>query len=140
MIRALRFALPVAALLAFVTSSIAGAAEPALSASERRLVARIEANRERTIELLRRVVDQASATENLAGVRQVGEILAAELAQLGFETTWMELAPEIGRAGHLVAEIGRKGGSGPRILKRSSTRQGVGVPIEQISGTAIKGG
>lgn len=92
------------------------AAAEELSVDERRLIERVETNREHTLELLRRAVDLPSATENLAGVREVGALFAAELARLGFETTWVELAPEVGRAGHLVAELGRAGGSGPRIL------------------------
>jgi len=95
----------------------ASAAGEGLSAVEQRLVARVEANRGRAIDLLRRAVDQSSATENLAGVRQVGALFAAELAELGFATRWVELPPEMRRAGHLVAEYGAAGGgSGPRML------------------------
>lgn len=98
----------------------AGPARPAraegLSPVEEKIVRRVEANRERSVDLLRRAVDVPSATENLAGVRAVGEIFAAELASLGFATQWVDLPPAIGRAGHLVAELGRDGGSGPRIL------------------------
>ena len=105
------------ALLAFVSMSPAIAAAPGLSPAERRVVARIETQRERGVELLRRVVDQPSATENLAGVRRVGEIFAAELAGIGFTTRWVELPPEMGRAGHLIAEYGVAGSSArPRIL------------------------
>jgi glutamate carboxypeptidase len=89
-----------------------------LPADEQRLVARVEAGREHAVELLRRAVDQPSATENWPGVRKVGDIFAAELAAIGFEARWAELPPAVGRAGHLVAEY-RGGGAktgGPRIL------------------------
>ncbi len=116
------FFLPAFAVLATLISSVA-APSPALagaglSAVEQRLVARVEARRDRAIELLRRAVDQPSATENHAGVRKVGEIFAAELAGIGFETRWVELPQAVGRAGHLVAEY--RGGdlepAGPRLL------------------------
>ncbi len=110
-----RVAQLVAVLLAVALPELASAS--GLSAEEQRLLTRVEANRERAIELLRHAVDQPSATENLAGVRKVGALFAAELAELGFATRWIELPPEMDRAGHLVAEYGvAGGGSGPRIL------------------------
>ena len=96
-----------------VSSSVRG---EGLTGVEQRLVARVEANRERAIELLRRAVDQPSATENLDGVRKVGAIFAAELAGLGFETRWVGMPPEVGRAGHLVAEH-PAGGAEPKSAR-----------------------
>jgi glutamate carboxypeptidase len=55
-----------------------------------------------------------SATENLAGVRAVGEVYAREFRALGFETRWVDLPVEMKRAGHLVAT--HQGGRGPRLL------------------------
>ena len=110
----IRAFVPFAAILLTVCAPLAG---EDLSAEESRLVARVEANRDRAIELLRRAVDQPSATENLAGVRKVGALFAGELAELGFVTRWVGLPAEMGRAGHLVAEYGAAGdGIGPRIL------------------------
>jgi glutamate carboxypeptidase len=62
--------------------------------------------------LLEQIVNINSGTMNLAGVREVGAVLRAQLDELGFVTRWVDGAP-FARAGHLVAE--RKG-SGPRIL------------------------
>src|SRR4029079_15214590 len=62
--------------------------------------------------LLEQSVNITSATMNLAGVREVGAVLRAQLDELGFATRWVDGAP-FARAGHLVAE--RKG-SGPRLL------------------------
>ncbi len=105
--------LALALLLAAVAAGpLAAAAEP--NAAERRLVARVDARREAAVALLQRVVDVASATENQAGVRRVGAIFAAELAAIGFETRWVELPAEVGRAGHLVAE--HRGDRGRRVL------------------------
>lgn len=110
----IRAFVPFAAILLTVCAPLAG---EDLSAEESRLVARVEANRDRAIELLRRAVDQSSATENLAGVRKVGALFAGELAKLGFATRWVDLPAEMSRAGHLVAEYGAAGdGIGPRIL------------------------
>jgi glutamate carboxypeptidase len=64
--------------------------------------------------LLERVVDIESPTENVAGVRAVGEVFAEELRAIGFRTRWVELPPEMKRAGHLVAETG--GTKGQRLL------------------------
>ena len=100
--------------LAAAAAAPTPAAGEALSRAERSLVARIEARAESATDLLRRVVDVPSATENLAGVRRVGDIFAAELAALGFETRWVELPAAVGRAGPLVAE--RRGDRGRRIL------------------------
>ncbi len=116
MFRLPRLALPLAAFIAHCVLAPAGSAAAAggLSAAERRLVARVEARSESAIDLLRRAVDQPSATENLDGVRKVGAIFAAELAGLGFETRWVELPQAVGRAGHLVAEYRGGGRSGCR--------------------------
>ncbi len=105
----------VAALVSVGSAPVAG---EGLSAVERRLVARVEAGHERAVDLLRRAVDQPSATENLDGVRKVGAIFAAELAGFGFETRWVELPAEVGRAGHLVAEYrgGDRSVAGARLL------------------------
>jgi len=64
--------------------------------------------------LLARVVDIDSPTENVAGVRAVGDAFAGELRAIGFRTRWVELPPEMKRAGHLVAETG--GTHGKRLL------------------------
>ena len=111
----IRAFVPFAAILLTVCPPLAG---EDLSAEESRLVARVEANRGRAIELLRQAVDQPSATENLAGVRQVGAIFAAELAGIGFTTHWVDMPAEVGRAGHLVAELAAGSGEAraPRIL------------------------
>lgn len=120
MFRMSRLALPLVALLAHgaLTPADSAAAAEGLNAAELRVVARIEANREGALDLLRRAVDQPSATENLDGVRRSGAIFAAELAGLGFEARWVELPAALGRAGHLIAEY-RGGGrsvAGARIL------------------------
>lgn len=106
----------VLALLAPAPASSASGA--GLNKAEQRLVARVEANRARAVELLERAVDQPSATENLDGVRQAGAIFATELGAIGFETSWVLLPKTVGRAGHLVAELqpGNRKPRGQRLL------------------------
>lgn len=87
-----------------------------LTADEKAIVARVEANREPALALLAHAVDIPSATENLDGVRRVGALFAEELRGLGFSPRWVELPPELKKAGHLVAEHPGSKGKGKRLL------------------------
>ena len=102
-------------LLAFLAATIPAAAyAQGLTPEERRIADYVDGLREEPIGFLERVVNIDSATQNLAGVREVGEVFRAEFDRLGFETSWDEMPPEMRRAGHLVAE--RKGTVGKRLL------------------------
>ena len=90
------------------------AANAALTDEEMRIAAAAEAGMPRAIEVLAETVNVPSATENVDGVRKAGAIYAREFAALGFETHWLELPPEMHRAGHLLAE--RRGTRGKRVL------------------------
>ena len=92
-----------------------GAAHAAPSAVEKRIAAAIDRRADAAFELLAETVNVPSATENLAGVRAVGEIYAREFRALGFETRWVEVPAEMKRAGHFVATHRGKRGS-PRLL------------------------
>ena len=83
-----------------------------LSAPERAIAASVDRRNAESMALLERIVNVNSGTQNVAGVRRVGDILRAEFDALGFITTWIDGA-EFGRAGHLVAE---HAGTGPKIL------------------------
>jgi len=83
-----------------------------LTASEHAVVRFVDAHDADARALLHRVVDINSGTENLAGVRAVGEVFRAEFNALGFVTRWVDGAAWH-RAGHLVAE---HRGPGPRLL------------------------
>jgi glutamate carboxypeptidase len=85
-----------------------------LTAVERRIADAVEERSSEAIAFLRRIVDINSGTMNPAGVREVGREFEGELANLGFETRWIEMPVEMDRAGHLFAEI--DGGSGKRVL------------------------
>ena len=84
----------------------------ALTDTERAIATAVDARSAEGLSLLERIVNINSGTMNFAGVRQVGDVLRAELDSLGFETRWVDGAP-FGRAGHLIAE---RTGTGPRLL------------------------
>ncbi len=88
------------------------AAAQALTADEERLIAAVTAEAGTAVALLERVVNINSGTMNVDGVRRVGDVFAAELRTLGFETQWIDGQP-FERAGHLVAT---RAGEGPRFL------------------------
>jgi glutamate carboxypeptidase len=100
--------------LAFLTGVLLTALPPAdsLTRVERRIAEHARDNSGASILLLERLVNINSGTQNLAGVREVGGILRAELDALGFATRWEDGAP-FGRAGHLIAE---RTGTGRRVL------------------------
>jgi glutamate carboxypeptidase len=85
-----------------------------LSADERKIAGNVDTNAEAVISTLEKTVNIESATENLAGVKEVGMIFKRELEAIGFDARWIEMPAEMKRAGHLIAE--KKGGKGKRIL------------------------
>ncbi len=85
-----------------------------ISAEEQKIVNYIDAHVEDAIALIEKTVDIESPTENLAGVRQIGEVFKNELEPLGFTAKWVEMPAEMKRAGHLLAE--KKGTKGKRLL------------------------
>jgi glutamate carboxypeptidase len=103
-------ALPLLAALAAAPAADA----QTLSPEEARIVAWIDAHADGAVALLERTVNVNSGTMNPAGVRRVGEIYAAELDAAGFATRWIDMPPEMNRAGHLFAE--REGDRGKRLL------------------------
>ncbi len=97
-----------AILLLFSLNAFAG-----LNADERRMVEWIDVHAEDAIELLAETVNIGSGTMNHEGVRDVGDVMFRELEQLGLATEWVEMPPEVNRAGHVIA---RKTGKGKKIL------------------------
>lgn len=89
------------------------AAASSLSADEQRMADWIDAHAEDAIALLEETVNISSGTMNPEGVREVGKVMRRELDALGLETEWIEMPPEMNRAGHL---FGRKGGTGRKFL------------------------
>lgn len=92
----------------------ATAAHAQLSDVEQRIVTAVKERSPAALTLLERTVRINSGTLNPDGVREVGAIFRAELDALGFATRWIDMPPEMQRAGHLVAT--REGRQGKRLL------------------------
>ena len=86
-------------------------ASASLDDNEQAMIRWIDDHSEDAILLLEKTVNISSGTLNIDGVNEVGTAMRAELDTLGLETEWIELPPEMQRAGHLV---GRKSGSDGR--------------------------
>jgi len=86
----------------------------ALSPAEEKIVAAVDTHVATFARDLEQAVLIDSATENLAGVRQLGDVFGAQLTALGFESRWVPLPASTARAGHLFAE--RRGTKGKRLL------------------------
>jgi len=86
----------------------------ALSPAERSMQRSVDTENQRTVELLKSLVEINSGTMNFAGVKRVGKMMRAELEPLGFHVDWIPME-KAGRAGHIVAR--HKGnGRGKRLL------------------------
>ena len=84
-----------------------------LSDDEQRMADWIDAHADDAVALLKETVDIPSGTLNVAGIREVGAVMRRELEAIGLQTEWLEMPPEMNRAGHL---FGRKDGSGKKFL------------------------
>lgn len=85
-----------------------------LSAAEKTIAKTVDAEQERSIALLEKMVLQNSGTLNPEGVKAVADMIAPEFEQLGFEVRWIDMK-ETGRAGHLIA-VHKGSGKGKRML------------------------
>ena len=84
-----------------------------LTAPEAKMTKTVDAEYERSVALLQKLVDQNSGSMNLEGVEAVGRMVRAELEPLGFTVVWKPMA-ETKRSGHLIAT--RKGKAGAKRL------------------------
>jgi len=88
---------------AFLAASFtASAASAALTPAEQTMIRTVDAEQQRTTDMLQRWVDQNSGSHNLAGVRAVRDMVEPEFKTLGFKTEWIDMK-QAGRAGHLIA-------------------------------------
>lgn len=103
------------AVLAAFALPLALGAQPSLDRTELAMRAEIAKRREDQIGYLERLVNIPSGTLNVTGVREVGRVIGATLDSMGFQSRWVDVPPEMKRAGHLVAtHIGKPGS--PRVL------------------------
>lgn len=89
-------------------------ASAALSPEEQKIADWFRDKQGEMTKLLETVVKIDSPTENHAGVRQVGEVFAAELKAAGLVPQMIRQPKEVDRGDHLFAE--RKGSKGRRLL------------------------
>ena len=101
-------------ILLFAAAGFAAPAAAALSPTEQTMVRTVDSERDRTVSMLAKWVDQNSGSLNAPGVTKVGQMVRSELEPLGFAVEWIDMAAAH-RAGHLVAR--HKGnGRGKRLL------------------------
>ncbi len=85
-----------------------------LTKVELKIIDKVKATHEESIDFLEKVVNINSGSLNAKGVRKVGDIFSDALDDIGFETRWIDMPKEMNRAGHLFASI--KGKKGKKLL------------------------
>lgn len=91
-------------------TSLLATAHAQLTPTEKKAINYINHHMDAAMQLLITSVNINSGTLNVAGVRKVGELYAAELHKLGFTVEWVNEPDSLHRAGHLVAtHTGKKG-------------------------------
>ena len=85
-----------------------------LTRTEKKIVEKVKALDQESIDFLEKVVNINSGTMNLPGVRAVGKEFATAFEAIDFSTQWIEMPQEMNRAGHLFAAI--NGNKGNRLL------------------------
>jgi glutamate carboxypeptidase len=89
---------------------------PNLRPIEQQIAAAVRARAPQALALLRQSVLINSGTHNLQGVRAVGQLFRTEFDALGLQTRWIDMPPEMKRAGHLLATRTGQPGQGKRLL------------------------
>ncbi|MBA2919900.1 M20/M25/M40 family metallo-hydrolase [Sphingomonas sp. MAH-20] len=102
------------AVLAALLFTASTASVAALSPAEQKITKTVDAEYERSVALLEKLVNQNSGSLNIEGVTRVGEMMRAELEPLGFQVSWIPMT-EVKRAGHIVA-VHKGNGKGKRML------------------------
>ncbi|MCG2592306.1 M20/M25/M40 family metallo-hydrolase [Ramlibacter sp. XY19] len=120
---------------------LAASAHAQLTDTEQRIIAAVKQRTPAALELLEKSVRINSGTLNPEGVRAVGEIYRAELDALGFRTRWIDMPPDMKRAGHLVAT--QQGGQGKRVLLLGHLdtvfEKASSVPLWERQGDRVRG-
>ncbi|TMU57506.1 M20/M25/M40 family metallo-hydrolase [Flagellimonas algicola] len=85
-----------------------------LSRTEKKIVKTIAQNNADAIAFLEKVVNINSGTLNAKGVKEVGMVFKDAFENINFDSRWIEMPPEMGRAGHFFAET--NGNKGRKLL------------------------
>ena len=100
--------------LLFIFSFFLNLNSQKLTKAELKIIDKVKATHEESIDFLEKVVNINSGSLNPKGVRKVGNIFSDALDDIGFETRWIDMPKEMNRAGHLFASI--KGKKGKKLL------------------------
>ena len=115
-------------------------AQAQLSRPEQRISATVDAEYERSVALLERLVNVNSGTMNFVGVKAVSEMIRAELAPLGFKLEWKDMSAA-GRSGHLIAtKPGRKGAKPILLIAHLDTVFEADSPFQRFTRRRADGG
>ena len=106
--------LPLALVTVLCALTIPAPVSAEFDVEEQAMIDWIDEHSEDAIDLLEQLVNISSGTMNQEGVRKVGDVLRAELDELGLETEWIVLPAEMQRAGHLVGRL--EGTRGRKML------------------------
>jgi glutamate carboxypeptidase len=113
----MRFGIFCTLVVSLVTTSGLALAQPQLDEKEMRLASAVKARKDIALAFLQKTVAINSGTLNTEGVRAVGKLYRTAFEELGFAVRWVEMPPEMKRAGHLVASINpQKGPKEKRLL------------------------
>lgn len=88
--------------------SIAHPSYAKLNKAEAKMVTAVDAEYDRSVALLEKLVNQNSGSLNAPGVEKVGQMMRAEFEALGFTVQWLPM-DQVKRAGHLIATHKGKG-------------------------------
>ncbi|ATI80380.1 M20/M25/M40 family metallo-hydrolase [Sphingobium yanoikuyae] len=94
---------------------LATTAQAALSPTEQKIGASVDAGHEPAIALLEKIVNQNSGSMNVAGVKAVADMLRPEFEALGFTVSWKPM-DQVKRAGHFIAVHKGKAGTTKMLL------------------------
>src|SRR4051812_44563076 len=89
-------------------------AQKPISNKENQILKLVDKNYGESIGFLKKTVNINSGTNNVKGVREVGRLFEDAFTKTGLTTQWIDMPPEMKRAGHLFAE--HKGKRGKRLL------------------------
>ena len=100
--------------LLFIICFVLNVNSQKLTKIELKIIEKVKATHEESIDFLEKVVNINSGSLNPKGVRKVGNVFSDALDDIGFDTRWIDMPKEMNRAGHLFASI--KGKKGKKLL------------------------
>ena len=100
--------------LLFIICFVLNVNSQKLTKIELKIIEKVKATHEESIDFLEKVVNINSGSLNPKGVRKVGNVFSDALDDIGFDTRWIDMPKAMNRAGHLFASI--KGKKGKKLL------------------------